>query len=281
MRPDPPAIPPGENANSSPVPERSPAASLEQFQKEHRATEAGVRDGVYVIPEEARNDGDDKPERRHWVAVLPSGVRNGTAVYGTKSPEAAKRDAPHRRISPRPGPHGNGLLVPTYFYPTVVTYLQPQDLHDPRGVLTNAESDPLRREMKRAFGIGERRCGDAGVDPETWRGKIVRVPWMIEEAHEFRYGFVLTCHAHSVQRYDQLVVPLFISDSEADDPEHDVVSLDPHARLLLNTSDPVVWAVPAMLSIHQKRQFLLDTGKIISADDLRRVEEVLVSRFGL
>lgn len=278
---DPPAIPPAADAASSLGPERSPVSALEQFQNEHRTTEAGVRDGVYVIPEEARNDGDDKPERRHWVAVLPSGVRNGTAVYGTKSPEAAKRHAPHRRISPRPGPRGNGLLVPTFFYPTVVTYLQPQDLHDPRGALTNAESDPLRREMKRAFGIGEKRCGDAGVDPGTWRGKIVRVPLMIEEAHEFRYGVVLTCHAHSVQRYDQLVVPLFVSDPEADDPEHDVVSLDPHARSLLNTSDPVVWAVPAMLSIHQRRQPLRDTGKIISDDDLRRVEEVLASRFGL
>jgi hypothetical protein len=236
---------------------------------------------VYVIPEDARNEGDQKEERRHLLAVVPSGVRTGTAVYGTRSPEAAIRTAPHRRIAPRHGRDRNGLMVDTFFYPTVVTYVYTKDLNDHRGTLSNAEADPLRRQIKSAFGIGEKRSGDEGVDVRSWRGRIVEVPAEIETKHGFRFGMVLTCHSHSAYCYDQLVVPLFVSDPALDDPEQDVVSDSSVCQALLKTSDPVVWVVPMLFTIHQKHQPLKDTGHLISEGDLQRVEDVLVTRFGL
>jgi hypothetical protein len=270
-----------ETTETGDSPDAAPKRSLEEFRAEHSATLFGIQGGVYVIPEYARSEGDRKEERRHLLAVVPSGVRAGTAVYGTRSSEAAIRKAPHRRIAPRYGRDRNGLMVHSFFYPTVVTYVYPGDLNDHRGSLSNAEADPLRRQIRSAFGIGEKRSGDEGVDVRSWRGRIVEVPAEIETKRGFRFGMVLTCHSHSVYCYDQLVVPLFVSDPALEDPEQDVVSDSNACQALLKTSDPVVWVVPMLFTIHQKRQPLKDTGQLVSEGDLQRVEDVLVTRFSL
>jgi hypothetical protein len=265
-----------EGASPSPPGARSP----ERFDHAHRASLHGVPYGVYVIPPDARGDGDDKAARRHLLAVEPSDVRVGTAIYGTKSGEPARRDAPCRSVRPRYGRDGNGLEFDTNFYPTVLTYVYPAELGEMRGRLTNAEADPVRREVRRAFGIGQGRRGDAGVPAESWRGRIVEFPGEIIQRHHLQFGVVLTCHEHSRHRYDQLVVPLAQSDPAIDDPEQDVVSDDPACAALLGSSGAAVWVVPMVFTVHQKRQPLLATGRVTEGD-LRRIEEVLVSRFGL
>jgi hypothetical protein len=257
------------------------ARTQETFAREHLATLRGRLDGIYVLPPDARGAGDDKEGRRHAVVALPSDVRVGSAIYGTKSAVAAGLNAPHRRLWPRSGREGNGLGVPTYLYPTVLTYVYSGELTDRRGVLTDLESIPLRREMRRALGIGRGRQGDAGVPADTWRGRIVEFPTEIVERHHVEFGAVLTCHEHSVAEYDQVVVPLAVSDPTIDDPEQDVVSDDPDASALLATEAPVVWIVPMTFTIHQRRQPLTDTTKRISPEDLRRIEDVLIARLRL
>jgi len=253
----------------------------EQFHREHQSSLAGVPYGVYVIPPEARGDGDEKEARRHLLAAVPSDVRVGTAIYGTRSAEPASRDAPGRTIRPRFGRDGNGLVVATRFYPTVLTYVYPEELDELRGRLANAEADPVRREVRRAFGIGQGRSGDAGVPVLSWRGRIVEFPTEIVRRHELQFGAVLTCHEHSRHRYDQLVVPLATSDPLIDDPQQDVVTNDPACAALLGVAGAAVWVVPMTFTIHQKRQPLTDTGHVIAEGDLRRIETVVVDRFGL
>lgn len=253
----------------------------ETFLASHRTSTSGALDGVYVIPKDARGEGDAKESRRHLLVVLPSDVRVGTAIYGSKSPTAAQKSAPCRRVLPRSGREGNGLEVPTFFYPTAITYVYRGDLDEFRGRLTNADADPLRRAIRVAFGIGKGRFRDPGVPAESWRGRIVELPKAVAQKHKIDFGVVLTCHEHSIHGYDQIVIPLAVSDPAIDDPEQDVVSDDPVCASLLDTSAPVVWVVPMAFSVHQKRQHLGDTGHVISEGDLRRLEDVLVARFSL
>jgi hypothetical protein len=271
--------PSGERGPS--IPDAENSRDGEWFAREHADTLQGTLDGVYVLPLDARGAGDDKKGCRHAVIALPSDVRVGSGIYGTTSAVAAGLNAPHRRLWPRPGREGNGLSVLTYLYPTVLTYVYSGELTERRGVLTDLESIPLRREMRRALGIGRGRHGDAEVPAATWRGRIVEFPKEIVERHHVEFGVVVTCHEHSVEGYDQVVVPLAVSDPAIDDPEQDVVSDDPDASALLDTRTPVVWIVPMTFTVHQRRQPLTDTGKRVSPGDLRRIEDVLIARFRL
>jgi hypothetical protein len=237
---------------------------------------------VYYLPPEFR-EGPGKGDRPHLVLSLCApGAETSTFAYGSTKATDALRGAAHVRVEPRSTRFGNtGLSRPTYFYPSRLLTFAIEDLPEPAGRIID-ELSAIRRELKRALGIGQGVTGEPNCRGANRRGRIAEYAPAISEELGATHCLVITEAGYSRAALQQTTIPL-LNAMEYDATPGDVLVQNTSAwqgRFALRVH-PILLAVPLITTVHERDSIVRYTRTIVSADTMRDVEAALLLHFGV
>ena len=235
---------------------------------------------VYFLPPRAGEAVDPTKGRRPHLALSAWEPESHvlTLAYGsTKSTEAAA-GAAFVLIDPRRAARA-GLAAPTYFYPSRLVSVLPEDLSSPGGRVVR-ELPAVRDALRTALGLGCGVTAESNVRGSNRRGRLVRFVEKMTELTGFGHAIVVTEPAYSRQGRQQTLVPVF---PEAD---FDMVDLDLVApasswtRHLRGRREPVIVSPSMIFTVFEPDWIERYTG-IVDPITMNRLDEALRLHFGL
>ena len=237
---------------------------------------------VYYLPPELR-EGPGKGDRPHLVLSLCApGAETSTFAYGSTKATDALRGAAHVLVDPfATRSRGTGLSRPTYFYPSRLLTFAIDDLPAPSGRIVD-ELPAIRRELKRALGIGQGVTREASFRGANRRGRIAEYAPAISEELGATHCLVVTEARYSRTALQQTTIPILNAM---------LYDATPGDVLVENTSGwqgrfslrvhPILLAVPLITTVHERDSIARFTRTIVSEATMRDVEAALTLQFGL
>lgn len=235
--------------------------------------------GTYELPVESRPVGDVKDGRRRVLCTDAAPEVMGTLVYVSSQEEPLGQSGLDRvPVVGRGTPNPNGFTInkQLYMFPLILWYAYASELIPRLGDLAQHESDPLKRALRTALGVGT-GCGPVPDYPSSRRGCIVQVSDEIAERHRISHALILSNHRHAGEVGHQAIVPLLRVGEHGPQP-HDVHAVGPWTKLVGARPGCAVWATSMVFSIFEPEDPLGEPLFCVSNAELQGIETALAAR---
>ncbi len=237
---------------------------------------------VYFLPPRAGEAVDPTKGHRPHLALStwePEPVVLTLAYGSTKSTEAAA-GAAFVLIDPlRAASRHTGISAPTYFYPSRLVSVLPEDLPRPRGRVVR-ELPAVRDALQMALGLGCGVTAESNVRGSNRRGRLVRFTEKLTGLTGFGHAIVVTEPAYSRRGRQQTLVPVF---PEADFEMVDLDFVAPASgwtRHLRGRRESVIVS-PSMIFTVFEPDWIERYAGIVDPITMNRLDEALRLHFGL
>jgi len=183
---------------------------------------------------------------------------------------------------------GTGFTQTVFVYPMRLVYQSTDHLRAPEGD-SRRHLGGLRTCVASAFGIGEGPTEASQVLAGSARGRVVRLAPLPAAALSVSHGVVVTQHAYSARRRQQIVIPLLPAGTSIDASDVAVIEADwingftvIVGGQAVDLSNGAVLPISLMTSVNQHEGDIdLEEERVLDEATLQRVDAEIVSRYRL
>ncbi len=176
---------------------------------------------VWLLPPEARQEGDPKPRRHVLLTRCEDEGDVGVLSYASTSAIEAAFGGASVLVDPfARGYQHTGFVAPTHVTPCRLVSAASEDMWNLKGRLID-EMPEVRRALARALGIGT-GTARSGVASGSLRGRVIELSVALAEECGARFAVILSEPGYSLRRRYQIVA-LVLDPAEYETETDDVL----------------------------------------------------------